>query len=129
MSDVVVAAPVAPRSDRSRLETAAAVRADIEQDVLDARGAERALEAADACVGRVGRQGAVAVFARRTKLEHGGRTEWQPAVWPDPPQCTVCQSSDALSRPSSSEPWRSTDFGKRRSMISAMKDWQSTIRS
>src|SRR6185436_8381914 len=80
MGDVVVAAPVAPGPDRPRLEAAAAVRADAEQDVLDARGAERALEAADARVGRVRRQGAIAVFARGTKLEHGGRPKRQPAV-------------------------------------------------
>ena len=77
MGDVVVAAPVAARPDRPRLEAAAAIRADIEQDVLHAGGAERALEAADAGVNRVGRQGAIAVFARRTKLEHGGHTKWR----------------------------------------------------
>ena len=51
----VVTAPVPCRPDRARLETAAAVGADIPEHVRDAIGAEGAFEGADAGLGRVWR--------------------------------------------------------------------------
>src|ERR1700687_1907195 len=49
-------APLGGGPDRPWREPAAAIGADIEQHILDALGAERALIAADARVERVGRQ-------------------------------------------------------------------------
>ena len=60
---------IAGRPDRPRHEAAAAVRADIVQLGLDAIGAEGALVAADARLGRCRRQVLVAIFAVGPKLE------------------------------------------------------------
>src|ERR1700722_4594472 len=59
--------------DRPRRKTAAAVRADIVQPVLDAIGAEGALIAADPRFRRGWRKVLVAIFAVRSKLQrhHG----------------------------------------------------------
>src|SRR5213593_905774 len=51
----VVSLPVRRRPDRPRDEPAAAVRADVVQDALDAACAKRALITADACFERVWR--------------------------------------------------------------------------
>ena len=72
--DETGALPPRPRGpDRSRLEAAAAVRADVVEDVLDAGRAERALVGADPRVRRVGRQVLVAQLAVRSKLERHAR--------------------------------------------------------
>src|SRR5438552_2355 len=63
-------APLGLRADRARHKAAAAIRADVEQRMLDAIGAERALITADPRIGRVGRQILVAVFAIRPEFEH-----------------------------------------------------------
>src|SRR5215472_13606651 len=62
-------APFVLRADRARRETAAAIRADIVQHILDALGAERALKAADAGVRRARRQILVAVLAIGPELQ------------------------------------------------------------
>src|SRR5258707_11348967 len=64
--------PFLRRSDRPRRKAAAAVRADIVQLGLDAVGAERAFESADAGVRRVRRQVLVAIFAVRPELQRHG---------------------------------------------------------
>src|SRR5262245_61202219 len=69
-AEEAVALPVAGRADGTRLEAAAAVRADIPENALDAGGAEGALVGADARFGRGGGQGLVAVLAGRPQLEH-----------------------------------------------------------
>ena len=66
----VVAFPVVRRSDRSRNESAAAVRADVFQDVIDTRGTKRALVSADARFKRVGRQRLVALLTSRSEFKH-----------------------------------------------------------
>src|SRR5579862_2312981 len=63
--------PRLPRPDRPAHELSAAVRADVEQDRLDALGAECAFVAADPRIGRVRRQICVAEFAVGTQSEHG----------------------------------------------------------
>src|ERR1700730_6727872 len=65
-------APFSLWTDRARHKAAAAIRADVGQHVLNAFGAERALIAADAGIGRVRRQILVAVFAIRSEFEHFG---------------------------------------------------------
>jgi len=59
------------RPDRPALETAAAVRAGAHQFVLDAVGAEGALEAADHGVRGFRRQGFAAAFAVGFQFQHG----------------------------------------------------------
>ena len=59
--------------DRPRRKTAAAVRADIVQLVLDAIRAERAFIGTDPRVRRVRRQVLVAIFAVRPELQRHGR--------------------------------------------------------
>ena len=66
----VVTFPVLRWPDWSGNKSAAAVRADILQDVIDTRGAEGALVGADARFKRVGRQRLVAVLAGRSELKH-----------------------------------------------------------
>src|SRR4051812_14330805 len=61
--------PRPPRPDRPRDEPATAVRADVAQDAIHAAGAERALVAADARVGRVGGQVRAAELAVGAKFE------------------------------------------------------------
>src|SRR5262245_55229985 len=70
LAEEVVALPVVRGSDRARHEAAAAVRADVMKHGLDAARAERALVGADARLGRIGRQGLVAMLAGRTELQH-----------------------------------------------------------
>src|SRR5215510_15164245 len=74
LAEVVVPLPVPGRPDGPRNEAAATVRTDVAQHLLDARGAEGALVGADARLGRLGWQRAVAVLAGRSELEHGYRT-------------------------------------------------------
>ena len=68
-------APGLRRPDRPRLEVAAAVRADVAQHAVDARGAEGALVGADARVRRVRGQVLVAQLAVRPQLQHGSGGE------------------------------------------------------
>lgn len=56
--------------DRSRTETTAAVRTATAQYVLGTERTERAFEAADHRIGRIGRQIKIAAFAVGTELEH-----------------------------------------------------------
>src|SRR6185503_8060400 len=71
LAEVVVAFPIGRRPDRPRLEAAAAVRAHVVEDFVDARGAERALVRADAGFARSRRQRLAAVLAGGSQLEHG----------------------------------------------------------
>src|SRR5579862_1665753 len=64
--------PFGCRADRPRLKTAAAVRADVEQYVVDAVGAEDAFKGADARNSRCRWQIAVAAFAVRSQLKGHG---------------------------------------------------------
>src|SRR5687768_9103715 len=66
----VVVLPVARGPHWSRREPASAVRTDVAKDIVDARGAERALEATDAGVLGVWRQRSIAVFAVGSQFEH-----------------------------------------------------------
>ena len=70
LAEVIVAFPVARRPDGSRGESTSAIGANVAQDRLDAGGAEGALVGADARFERFGRQGFVAMLARRTQLQH-----------------------------------------------------------
>ena len=70
LAEEIVALPVPGRSNGPWNEPAAAIRAHIVQDVLDAGRAERAFVGANAGIPGVGGQCFVAVLARRTKLEH-----------------------------------------------------------
>jgi hypothetical protein len=70
LTEVVVAFPVLRRPNRSRYEAPAAVRADVLKNVIDARGAERALLGADPCFERIGRQRLVAVLTGRPEFKH-----------------------------------------------------------
>lgn len=54
-AEKVIAPPIARWSDRSGSESAATVRACVLQERIDTRGAERALIAANARLGRSGR--------------------------------------------------------------------------
>src|SRR5581483_6646496 len=62
LAEVIVALPARRRTDRTRLEATAAIRAHIAEHVADTGGAKRAFEAADACFERRRRQGPVAMF-------------------------------------------------------------------
>ena len=66
----VVTFPVLRRPDWSGNKSATAVRADVLQDVIDTRGAERALVGADARFKRVGTQRLVAVLTGRSEFKH-----------------------------------------------------------
>jgi len=70
LAKVVVAFPVGRWPDRSGHEAAAAVRADILKDVINARSAERALIDADPRFKRIGRQRLVAVLTGRSEFKH-----------------------------------------------------------
>jgi hypothetical protein len=67
----VVIVPIRRRSDRSRDEPAAAIWADISQNVFNASNAEGALIGTDTRLKRVRRQCFVAVFTSRSELKHG----------------------------------------------------------
>src|SRR3954463_11977862 len=69
VAEVIAALPVARRTDRPWREAAAAVRADIGEQ-LDAAHAVGALEAADARIERLRRQHLVAVLAIRSHFQH-----------------------------------------------------------
>ena len=71
LSQVIAAVQVARWANGSWREPAAAIGADVAQHLGYAIHAERALEGADACVGRSRWQIAVAVFAGGSKFEHG----------------------------------------------------------
>lgn len=58
------------RPDRSRAETAAAIRTTATQYGVGAARTKRAFETADQCVERIGRQIAIAAFAVGAELEH-----------------------------------------------------------
>ena len=62
--------PLADRPDRAWRKPATAIRADIEQNLVDALGAERALERTNSRIHRVGRQVLVAIFAIGSQLQH-----------------------------------------------------------
>ena len=67
-AEEVVALPIFRWSDRSRDKPAAAVRADITEDIVNARCAERTFISANARFERAWRQGLVAVFAGRAEF-------------------------------------------------------------
>src|SRR5450432_339188 len=70
----VVAFPVRRRADGPGHETAAAVRADVVQHGVHARGAKRAFVGADPRFQRGRGQRLVALLARGPKLEHSSST-------------------------------------------------------
>ena len=70
LAEKVVASPVSRGPYGPRSETAAAVGADVREDLLDARRTERAFVRADTRVGRIGRQRAGAVLARGPEFQH-----------------------------------------------------------
>ena len=67
---IVVAFPIPRWPDRSRNESPAAVRANIAQDVVDARRAKRAFIGAYPGLKGGRRQRLVAVFTSRAEFEH-----------------------------------------------------------
>jgi hypothetical protein len=67
----IVVVPIHRRSNRSRDEPAAAIRADISQDVFDTSNAESALVRADTRLKRIRRQRFVAMLAGRSEFKHG----------------------------------------------------------
>jgi hypothetical protein len=69
-TEKVVAVPVVRRSDRSRNKSAAAVRADVFEDIIDTRSTKRTLVGADARFKRVRRQRLVAVLTGRSQFKH-----------------------------------------------------------
>src|ERR687888_2411544 len=69
VAKVVAAFPVALRADRPWREIAAAVGADVAEQ-LGTRCTERAFEAADTRIERLRRQRLIAVFAGRSQFEH-----------------------------------------------------------
>ena len=68
----IVVLPVSGRPDWPADKSAAAVRADVMQDVLDTGCAKGALIGTDAPVRRLGRQRFIAVFASWSKFQHDG---------------------------------------------------------
>jgi hypothetical protein len=66
----VVTFPIPRRSDSSRNKATTAIRTDVAQNVIDARGAKRALVGTDARFNRVGWQLLVAVLAGRPEFKH-----------------------------------------------------------
>src|ERR1051325_7844197 len=68
-AQIIVTLPIFRRSNRSRQE-AAAVRADVIEDRIDAGSAKRSPVGADARLEGIGRQRLVAMFAGRSELEH-----------------------------------------------------------
>ena len=70
-AQIIITMPIFRWSNRPRHEAAAAVRADIIENSLDAGSAKRALVAADARLEGIRRQRLVAIFARRSELQHG----------------------------------------------------------
>lgn len=70
LAEEVVAFPVLHRPDRSRRESTAAVRANIEQHLLHARRAERALIRADARIRGLRWQRPIAVLAGWSEFKH-----------------------------------------------------------
>ena len=70
LTQEVVTFPVSRRSDGSGNESAAAVWAHVLQDVIDTRGAKRALIGANARLERVRRQCLVAVLTGGSELKH-----------------------------------------------------------
>lgn len=67
----IVIVPIHRRSNRSRDEPAAAIWADISQDVFDTSNAESALVRADTRLKRVRQQRLVAMLAGRFEFKHG----------------------------------------------------------
>lgn len=70
LAKVIVTLPIRRRPDRSRSESAAAVRAHILQNGIDTGDAKRALVAANARLQRVRRQRLVAVLTGRSEFKH-----------------------------------------------------------
>jgi hypothetical protein len=67
-AEEVTALPVPRRPDGSRDEPAAAIRANVIEDSINARRTERTFVSANACFHRVWWQRLVAVFAGRTEF-------------------------------------------------------------
>src|SRR5262245_8662547 len=70
LSQEIIALPVSRRSDRPVNKAATAIRTNVTQHVVDARGAKRALIATDAPLERLGWQRLVAVLAGRSEFKH-----------------------------------------------------------
>ena len=65
-AEIVTAFPVVLRSDRSGTKASAAIRADIVEDVFDARGTESAFKRANHRVRGIWRKRSVAILASRS---------------------------------------------------------------
>ena len=68
----VALVPIRRRSNRSRDKPAAAIWADISQNVFDTSNTESALVGADTRLKRIRRQRLVAMLAGRSMFKHGG---------------------------------------------------------
>ena len=66
----IVIVPIHRRSNRSRDEPAAAIRANISQNAFDAGGTEGTLIGADTRLKRIRRQRLVAMLAGRSEFKH-----------------------------------------------------------
>src|SRR5262245_53879374 len=74
LSQKIVAFPIRGWPDRSGSESAAAIRANIQEHVLHTLRAKRTLVTADARLQRVRRQRDVAILASGPELQHGSGT-------------------------------------------------------
>jgi hypothetical protein len=70
-AEIVIALPVVRRSNGSGHKATTAVRADIAQDGINARGTERTFISTDACFKRVRWQRLVALLAGWSEFKHG----------------------------------------------------------
>ena len=70
-AEIVPVSPVSGGADWSWREATAAIGADIAEDRLDTRCAERALECTNACIEGVGREGSRAMLASGPQRQRG----------------------------------------------------------
>ena len=71
-AEIVAAFPVVARPNRPGTKSSAAIRADIVEDVFDARTAEGAFKRANHRATGIWRKRRVAVLTSRSQFEHGG---------------------------------------------------------
>jgi len=69
-AEIIITPPVVDRADRSRTKSAAAIRANIVQDLFDAGPAEGAFKRADHRVCGIWGKSGVAILASRSEFEH-----------------------------------------------------------
>src|SRR5262245_18312587 len=71
LSQIILAVPILRRSNRSGNEAAATIGTDVVQHVFYTSCAERTFIGTDARIAGIRRQCLVAVFASRSKFQHG----------------------------------------------------------